>query len=123
MILCFDSEIFANPLDKQISALAYSFQMINSDRHCYSVSRISLRLFYDIFPGKELPVPLFEAAVVPFEETFLIIGGGYIENGWVHSDKVYKYTAEGDWQEMQSMKLSEAKRNVTAMIVPSSLFD
>ena len=63
-------------------------------------------------------MPLAYAAVVPFEETFLIIGGSY-----PYSDKVYKYTREGDWQEMPSMKLSEAKSDVTAMIVPSSLFD
>ena len=64
-----------------------------------------------------MPVRLWNAAVVPFEETFLIIGGS-------GSSKVYKYTtAEGDWQEMPSMKLSEPKSSVTAMIVPSSLFD
>ena len=67
-------------------------------------------------------MPLWGAAVVPFEETFLIIGGS--KGGSDYSDKVYKYTAtEGDWQEMPSMKLSEAKEGVTAMIVPSSLFD
>ena len=66
---------------------------------------------------------LDSAAVVPFEETFLIIGG-YDGTNEVFSSKVYKYTtAEGDWQEMPSMKLSEPKQSVTAMIVPSSLFD
>ena len=81
----------------------------------------------DTLSGKDLPVALSRAAVVPFEETFLIIGGnGLDELGWkqVYRSKVYKYTtAEGDWQEMPSMKLSEAKGRVTAMIVPSSLFD
>ena len=56
------------------------------------------------------------AAVVPFETTFLIIGGQYR-----YSDKVYRYTTEGNWEEMP-MKLSEGKFEVTAMIVPSSLF-
>ena len=67
---------------------------------------------------------LSDAAVVPFEETFLIIGGYDGTNG-VYIDKVYRYTtAEGDWQEMPpSMKLSEAKSHLTAMIVPSSLFE
>ena len=64
------------------------------------------------------------AAVVPFEETFLIIGGSMGGTRGPFSDKVYKYTtAEGDWQEMPSMKLSETKGFITAMIVPSSLFD
>ena len=67
---------------------------------------------------------LYSAAVVPFEETFLIIGGHIDFVKDVYSDKVYKYTtAEGDWQEMPSMKLSEAKYGVTAMMVPSSLFE
>ena len=66
-------------------------------------------------------MPLSSAAVVPFEETFLIIGGSKGHRDY--SDKVYKYTAEGDWQEMTSMKLSKAKAYHTAMIVPSSLFD
>ena len=78
-----------------------------------------LKLFSTTFSGKDLPVALSGAAVVPFEETFLIIGG--VGNNW--SDKVYKYTREGEWQEMPSMKLSEAKKGVAAMIVPSSLFD
>ena len=71
--------------------------------------------------GRDLPFPLAFAAVIPFDSTFLIIGG-YNGNG-VYSDKVYKYTAEGEWQEMPSMKLSEAKSELTAMMVPSSLFD
>ena len=65
---------------------------------------------------------LDSAAVVPFEETFLIIGGW--KGGNDFSDKVYKYTtaaADGDWQEMPSMKLSEAKSQLMAMTVPSSL--
>ena len=63
------------------------------------------------------------AAVVPFEETFLIIGGTKGGPRGPFSSKVYKYTtAEGDWQEMP-FKLSEGKFELTAMMVPSSLFD
>lgn len=69
--------------------------------------------------GTDLPVPLEYAAVVPYGTTFLIIGGN-IDTGY--SDKVYQYTTDGKWKET-SMKLSEAKSSVTAMIVPSSLFD
>ena len=61
---------------------------------------------------------LWFATVVPFETTFLIIGGGD-----PYSDKVYHYTTEGDWEEMPHMQLSEGKSDHTAMIVPSSLFD
>ena len=64
---------------------------------------------------------LQNAAVVPFETSFLIIGGsqGYPN----YSDKVLHYTKEGDWEEMPHLQLSEAKFGVTAVIVPSSLFD
>ena len=67
-----------------------------------------------------MPVVLSLAAVVPYETTFLIIGG--YKGDSVRSDKVYHYTTDGDWQEMD-VHLSEAKYDVTAMIVPSSLFD
>ena len=77
--------------------------------------------YFNTLSGTDLPVKLSYAAVVPFETTFLIIGGsqGYPN----HSDKVLHYTKEGDWEEMPHLQLSEAKGYVTAMIVPSSLFD
>ena len=64
---------------------------------------------------------LERAAVVPFETTFLILGGTWNLPGY--SDKVFHYTTEGNWEEMPHLQLSEAKFGVTAMIVPSSLFD
>ena len=70
--------------------------------------------------GRDLPTTLSGAAVVPFESTFLIIGGG--KKTYVYTDKVYKYTTEGNLQELPE-KLSEAKAGVTAIIVPSSLFN
>ena len=41
-----------------------------------------------------------------------------------YSDKVYRYTASGQWETMP-MRLSEGKEDVTAMpmLVPSSLFN
>ena len=66
-------------------------------------------------------LPLSAAAVVPFETTFLIIGGSK-SSDYKYTDKVYKYTAEGDWHEMP-IKLTEVKGYTTAMIVHPSLFD
>ena len=48
--------------------------------------------------------------------TFLVIGGA-------GSDKVFLYETSGEWKEMTHMKLSQPKSRVTAMLVPSSLFD
>ena len=76
--------------------------------------------YFNTLSGTDLPVKLSYAAVVPFETTFLIIGGGDYHN---NSDKVLHYTTEGNWEEMPHLKLSEAKEFVTAMIAPSSLFD
>ena len=71
--------------------------------------------------GTPLPVALGYAAVVPFKTTFLVVGGITGVNSY--SDKVFLYKTSGEWSEQPHMKLSEAKRAVTAMLVPSSLFD
>ena len=71
-------------------------------------------------PGTPLPVPLTLATVVPYESTFLVVGG---DTGNGYSDKVYLYTASGQWEEMTNMRLAEAKDQVAAMLVPSSLFN
>ena len=78
--------------------------------------------YFNTLSGTDLPVKLYYAAVVPFETTFLIIGGLDSTNN-DYSDKVLHYTTEGNWEEMPHLQLSEAKYGVTAMIVPSSLFD
>ena len=64
-------------------------------------------------------MPLYRAAVAPFKTTCLLVGGD-TKSG--HSDKVYKYTPEGDWQEMTHMKLTKPKKDAVAMKVPSSMF-
>ena len=61
-----------------------------------------------------------DATVVPYESTFLVVGGDTV-NG--RSDKVYHYTASGQWEEMTNMQLAEGKSQVAAMLVPSSLFN
>ena len=71
--------------------------------------------------GTPLPMSLSRAAVLPYETTFLVVGG---ETGkGIDSDKVFLYETSGKWIEQPHMKLSEGKRNVVAMLVPSSQFD
>ena len=67
--------------------------------------------------GVSLPVPVANAAVVPFDDTFLVIGG-YMGRS-VYSDKVYRYDnrQEATWTEMTELKLSEPKESVVALIV------
>ena len=66
--------------------------------------------------GVDLPVKLYLAAVVPFEDTFLVIGGK--SGSSVFSDKVYRYNRpDGTWTEMPELRLSEPKYNVVAMWV------
>ena len=69
--------------------------------------------------GAPLPVALAWAAVVPYETTFLVVGG--VSNSY--SEKVFLYETSGEWKEMTHMKLSQPKNGVAAMLVPSSLFD
>ena len=76
--------------------------------------------YFNTLSGTDLPVKLNRAAVVPYETTFLIIGGSQRYPNY--SDKVLHYTTEGNWEEMPHLQLSEAKEGLTAMIVPSSLF-
>ena len=71
--------------------------------------------------GTPLPMELICAAVVPFETTFLVVGGEKGSNSY--SDKVFLYETSGEWKEMTHMKLSQPKQGVAAMLVPSSLFD
>ena len=67
--------------------------------------------------GVDLPVPLYGAATVPFEDTFLVIGGKIDSNEW--SDKVYKFNRpDSTWTEMPEFRLSEPKRDVVAMWLP-----
>ena len=77
-----------------------------------------LSIHYTI-SGRDLPMPLYGAAVVPNGLTFLIMGGEDFSKQ-IYSDKVYRYTAEGTWREMPALTLSEAKKYFTAMTVPSS---
>ena len=72
--------------------------------------------------GADLPLKLYRAAIIPFETTFIIIGGVDHSNDG-YSNKVYRYTSEGTWEELSNMELLEGRSHATAMIVPSELFD
>ena len=61
---------------------------------------------------------LYGAAVIPFEDTFIMIGGDGFGG---RSDKLWKYKKSGEWEEMPD-KLSEGKKYVTAIAVPSNIF-
>jgi len=61
---------------------------------------------------------LLAAAVIPFEDTFIMIGG-YGSNGY--SDKLWRYKKSGEWEEMPN-KLMEGKQYVAAIGVPSDIF-
>ena len=64
---------------------------------------------------------IWNAAVVPYEDTFLVVGGTTSLNG--PSDRVYRYLKGLDvWEEMSHLKLSTARQGHTAMLVSSSLF-
>ena len=66
--------------------------------------------------------PLVYAEVIPFEDTFLIIGGYRGGGETPYTNKVWKYKKNGEWEEMPHLQLSEAKYQVTAIPVPSDIF-
>ena len=58
-------------------------------------------------------------ATIPFEDTFLIIGGRIDGH---YSNKVWRYKKNGKWEEMRHLQLREGKRRLTAIEVPSNIF-
>jgi len=58
-------------------------------------------------------------ATIPFEDTFLIIGGRIDGH---YSNKVWRYKKNGKWEEMRHLQLSEGKEEVSAIEVPSNIF-
>ena len=65
--------------------------------------------------GRPLPEGLHGGAVVEHGGSFLIIGG-YAGS---YSNKILKYTAEGEWEEMPG-ELSEGKQTMVAMSISSN---
>ena len=87
--------------------------------------RLSTTEIYDIATdswskGTPLPLALTLAGIVTYKMTFLVVGGFTSSS---LSDKIFLYEQSGEWREQLHMKLSEPKRSVAAMLIPSSLFD
>ena len=66
-------------------------------------------------------VSFYGAGIVPFKDTFLVIGGSVNGNC---SDILWKYEKSGGLELLEELpfKLSEGKRGMTAIAVPSDIF-
>merc|ERR1719245_880795 len=97
----------SGPVEKIVVAGGYMSSRYLATVEVYNVKENSWEAADDLpFGG------LWGAAVIPFEDTFIMIGG------FPYSNKLWKYKQSGEWEEMPD-KLSEKKRFVTAMAVPS----
>ena len=70
--------------------------------------------------GNDLPYPIHSGTIVPYEETFLLVGGSNRYNNI--SDRVHRYTPDGHWEDMTNLRLSEARYDAAAMLVSSTIF-
>ena len=70
-------------------------------------------------PSSYLLGPIRNAAVVPYEDTFLIVGG---QTRFSASDKVWRYLKWDEWQEMGDLKLRDPRYWHTAILVSPDLF-
>ena len=103
------------PVEKVVAAGGFGDYAYHSTTEIYDVASNTWS------EGTPLPVALAWAAVVPYKTTFLVIGGGKSSSS--RSDKVFLYETSGEWSEQPHMKLSQPKAEVTAMLIPSSVFD
>ena len=76
--------------------------------------------------GNPLPKRLSEAAVVPYEDSFLLVGGTN-NLGPPNSDQyfgdVYRYDAGKDeWAKLEGSELRTPRSDHVALLVPQSLF-
>lgn len=70
--------------------------------------------------AKPLPHPIAYAAVVPFGDSFLLVGGW--TKGCLSLSTIYYYNIdEEDWTPLDSI-LNERKCNVVAMMVDRKMF-
>ena len=65
-------------------------------------------------------MPLYGAAVVPFEDTFITVGGMNDLANDVYTDKVWHLKSDMTWEELQHLRLSEAKWGATALLASSN---
>lgn len=83
---------------------------------CYITS---LTIFYVGLAANPLPQPMGNAAVVPFGDSFLLVGGDTISGSPDHPklSTIYRYNSKDDSWTLIEAALSEPKYNVTAMLV------
>ena len=107
------------PVEKIVVAGGYS-TMFSHLVTVYDVRKDSWEMADDLPFGC-----IGSATAIPYEDTFLLIGGWGYKNDSDHrsySDKVWKYKQNGEWEEMRHLQLSEGKAYVTAIVVQSDIF-
>ena len=73
-----------------------------------------------LIAGGRLPKPIYAAAVVPFNNSFLIVGGS--RSPQVYLGDIYQYNAaDGDWLKMET-ELKTPRKFHVALLVEQSLF-
>ena len=71
--------------------------------------------------ANRLPKPISEAAVVPYKDSFFLVGGGNRDDGLFFKD-IYQYDVDNDaWIEVEG-KLKTARSDPIALPVQKSLF-
>ena len=64
--------------------------------------------------------------MVPFEDTFITVGGDNVarqspaDTGNGYTDKVWQLKSDMTWEELQHLRLVEAKAGVTDMLASST---
>ena len=73
------------------------------------------------FTANRLPRPISEAAVVPYKDSFFLVGGGNRDDGLFFKD-IYHYDIDNDaWIEVEG-KMRTARSDPIALPVQESLF-
>ena len=75
---------------------------------------------YFFLPANYLPKPIGEAAIVPYNETFLLVGGYNSNDGYIQD--IYQYDAANDEWIVLEAKLKTPRSHHVALLVQQSLF-
>jgi N-acetylneuraminic acid mutarotase len=73
-----------------------------------------------IFSANPLPQPIYWATVVPFGNSFLLVGGMTTDD--TRLSTIYHYDPHEDCWTLLDAKLKEGKTNVIALMVDRKLF-
>ena len=74
-----------------------------------------------LITANRLPKPISEAAVVPYDNSFFLVGGGNRDDG-LFFEGIYQYNADNDeWIEMEA-KLKTPRSDHVALLVQQSIF-